>query len=180
MEKLPLFRAAQYDAVPWEELRIFCHVKARYVLPTLELIDWLKERIGNRKALEIGAGYGDLGYHLKIPMVDNWQQQLNPVVVAQYKAMQQPCIQYQQDVHCIDAIAGIELYKPEVVVGGWITHTQINEKKVIRMVDEYILIGSSTIHCMKPIMKYPHETIDAPFVRSRRKDNTIWVWKRLV
>ena len=180
MDKLHLYSCAHYDTVPWEELRLFCHNKARYLLPTVELVDWLKERIGNRKALEIGAGCGDLGYHLKIPMVDNWQQQLNPAVVAHYKAMQQPCIQYQQDVHCIDAIAGIEAYKPEVVVGGWVTHTQIEEEKIIRMVDEYILIGAEEIHCVKPLMKYPHETFEAPFVRSRRKDNKIWVWKRLV
>jgi len=76
--KLKLLPASHYDAIPFQELRMFCHYQARYLLPTVELIEFLK------------------------PYTKN------------------------------------------------------------------------ALH--KPIMKAKHQKIDAPFVRSRRQDNKIWIW----
>src|ERR1700730_3374933 len=51
-------------------LQAWCVLRARYQLVTRELVQWLSDRIAGRPALEIGAGMGDLGWHLGIPQTD--------------------------------------------------------------------------------------------------------------
>jgi hypothetical protein len=68
---LRLLPYAAYDRIHPEGLRLWCHKNARYGLPTIECIDWLRKFIGGRSAIEIGAGYGDLAYHLGIPATDS-------------------------------------------------------------------------------------------------------------
>jgi hypothetical protein len=48
---------------------------------TVELVAWLHDRIAGRKAIEIGAGMGDLGYHLGIPQTDSYAQIEDPAMV---------------------------------------------------------------------------------------------------
>jgi hypothetical protein len=190
--KIRLLSAKEWDKIPWDTLRAFLHFTARYGLPTQELIAWLKEKIGNRSALEIGAGAGDLGYHLGIPMTDDHQQQDNPLVADYYKKMSQPPIVYGKDVEKIDALAAVEKYEPEVVIGCWITHYidpdlppppgggniwGVREREIVQLAD-YILIGTPTVHRYKKIMDLPHKEINAPFARSRNPINKIWVWKK--
>ena len=61
-KKLKLHSSIYYESLPFEQLRLFCHYNARYGLPTLELIEWLKKELGDQRAIEIGAGSGDLGH----------------------------------------------------------------------------------------------------------------------
>ena len=89
--------ASFFDKFAPTDLRLFCHFYARYGLPTVELVDWLLDRIGGRSAIEIGAGCGDLGSQLGIPMTDNFCQSW-PDVQLLYKATGQPTIQYGADV----------------------------------------------------------------------------------
>jgi len=190
--KLRLLPAKDYDQFDSNELRLFCHHKARYGLPTEELVTFLRELIGRDKAIEIGAGSGDLGYHLRIPMTDSYCQD-EPDVRAYYKAIRQPTIEYGQDVEKIEALAAVEKYKPDVVVGCWVTQWidpclpppsgggsiyGIKEDELIKKVKKYILVGSEAIHGGKFIMSYPHTKYFVPGVRSRRSDNRIWVWER--
>jgi hypothetical protein len=192
--KIKLLSHAEYRAMDQEALRIWMHYQSRYLLPTQELISWLKDYIGGRSAIEIGAGTGDLGYHLDIPMTDNKCQQW-PDVAMYYRAMAQPVIKYGQDVETIDALDAVRQYKPEVVIGAWVTHWidpklppppgggsmyGIKEDALLSHVKEYVMIGSEAIHHIKPIRKLPHKTINAMgwvVSRSNRGDDKIWIWK---
>ena len=186
--KLKLLPASHYDAIPFQELRMFCHYQARYLLPTVELIEFLKPYTNN--ALEIGAGCGDLGYHLGLRMTDNYCQYF-PEVKEYYEALQQPIIKYGKDVELLDAALAIKHYNPDVVIGAWVTNWVdpllppspgggsvhgIKEDEILDRGITYIVIGAEEIHKHKPIMKAKHQKIDAPFVRSRRQDNKIWIW----
>lgn len=189
--KLQLKKIEFYNKLQWEDLRLFCHEYARYGLPTQELIDCIKNIIGNKKALEIGSGHGDLGYHLGIPMTDSKIQQ-DPQIAAYYAAMRQPNIKYPFDVEKLEAMEAIEKYNPEVVVASWVTEKHdgkkshgfmhgVREDKLLDLVEKYIFIGNVDIHSEKEILKRDHFTLDDSFIISRaanRKGNRIWIWKR--
>src|SRR5579862_6244328 len=91
--KIKLLTYREYLNFKWESFRYFCHQYARYGIPTVELIEFLKKEIGDRDAIEIGAGCGDLGYHLGIRMTDSKIQE-DTKIVSLYKEMRQPAIQY--------------------------------------------------------------------------------------
>lgn len=182
---------AEYRAMNQTALRLFCHTHARYVLPTTELIDYLKTIIGDRSAIEIGAGAGDLGCQLGIPMTDSYCQTW-PDVQLMYAATGQPTIKYGRDVEYLDALAAVEKYQPDVVLAAWVTHWidpnlppkpgsmyGVKEDLLLKNVKEYIVVGSTAIHSIKPIMALPHTTIDACDMvvsRSQRGDDKIWIW----
>jgi hypothetical protein len=187
--KLNLLSCLDYDKFNAEDLRLFCHFYGRYLLPTLELVEYVKDLIGNKVAIEIGAGCGDFGYHLGIKMTDSYVQ-TRPDVINYMLAINQPVTKYGNDVEQIDALDAIEKYKPNIVIGAWVTNWidpnlpptsgsiyGIKENEILKLVDTYIMIGSVAVHKDKPILKLSHETIDAPFVRSRRTDNKIWIWR---
>lgn len=193
-DKLPLLPSSFYDRVDRDVLRTFCHKAARYHLPTIETIDHLNHLLkpyDKADVLEIGAGAGDLGYHLGIRMTDNYCQ-VWPDVKTYYETLGQPIIQYGKDVERLDALEAVKKYKPKVVIGAWVTQWVdpnkppdrkgsmygIKEDQLIELVDMYILIGAEEIHNTKVILDKPHEKIDAPFVKSRRTDNKIWIWRR--
>lgn len=191
---ISLLQTADYDAMDWVQLRLWCHHNARYGLPTLELIDWLHSQIGNRKAIEIGAGSGDLCYHLDVPGFDNHQQEW-PEVKAIYDLARQPTIRYGGWVERMDALDAVRGYKPEIVIGSWITHWVdpalpvpngvgnmygVKEDELLRLVDTYIMIGNLAIHEHKPILKLPHEEYQLPFVKSRASRpelDRVFVWR---
>lgn len=192
--RLKLFPTTHYDQFSFDELRLFCHFHGRYLLPTLELVNHLKELIGNKRALEIGAGGGDLGRFLGIDMIDNYQQQDNETIVNYYKFMQQPVIKYGKDVIKMDALEAVRFLKPQIVLGGWMTefqsaadtqpyylkseHYGVKESEILEEIETYILIGAAAIHGRKKIMNKKHETFEFPFIKSRRRDNKIWIWQK--
>lgn len=186
---LPVDRWKKY---PYIEFRAFCHLKARYGIPTVELIEFLINKINGRDALEIGAGSGDLGCILNIRMVDNKQQE-RPEIIERYNSMQQPVIKYPKEVEKMDALVAVKKYKPQVVIGSWITTYSVKqmsygsspygvkEKEILDLVDTYILIGNKDTHGDKPIMKIPHEEINEPWILSRGRNpenNRIWIWNK--
>lgn len=191
---LKILPAAFYDKFPPEELRLFCHFFARYGLPTVELVEFLKTYIGDRSAIEIGAGCGDLGRALNIPMTDNYCQDW-PEVKAHYQICGQPIIQYGKDVERLDALDAVKKYKPDVVIGQWVTHWidpnlpfppgggniyGIKENLLLNSKCQYIMIGNRRVHGMKPIRSLPHDELQLPFIKSRAnypEDNVIYVWK---
>lgn len=182
-----------YNDLDPEALRVFCHYAARYLLPTRELVKEIKFLIGEKTALEIGAGAGDLGRALGIRMTDSFLQQ-TPEVAALYAASGQPVIRYGEDVERMAAARAIDTYKPQVVVAAWVTQYispdlppppgggnvwGVNEEALLENVDRYIFIGSVGIHQHKFIHKIPktYEKFSSS-IRSRRHDNVIWVWDR--
>lgn len=190
--KMKLLPAEMLKKYRWDDFRAFCHVHARYGIPTYELISYLTNIIDGRRTIEIGAGAGDLGCILNIPMTDSRQQE-RPDIIAAYKAMRQPLIKYPDNVQKYDALDAVYKYKPQVVIGSWITTYAprempygsnpfgIKEEKILKLVETFILIGNIDIHGDKPIMKQAHEEIYEEWMVSRAKDqskNRIWIWNR--
>ena len=182
--------AAFYATVPQNDLSIFCVRRGFYCLPTVELIEWLRERIGGRKAIEIGAGNGAIGRALGIPMTDSRQQE-RPEMAAYYASLGQATVSYPDDVEKLSAAAAVEKYKPEVVIAAWVTHRYYTHSHELGGnqwgVDEsrlrvatYIHVGHEGVHAQKPILKREHETHRLPFLYSRSMTlkNVVWVWTR--
>jgi hypothetical protein len=189
---MKLVAAADIDAIDPLALRHWCHSESRYGLPTVELIDWLRSYLHGRAAIEIGAGAGDLAFHLGIPATDSLIQN-KPEIKRYYEAMGQPIIKYPAWVEGIDGLAAIDKYKPEVVIASWVTQwvdpnnpnppegsifgvkeDVLLSKKVI-----YLFIGNLGVHRQKAILRQPHRELNLPFVRSRAIDpslNRIFIW----
>lgn len=165
-----------------------------YGLPTIELCDWLTAHIAGRSALEIGAGHGRLAEHLGIRAVDNFMQD-RPEVAALYRAQRQPRVQYGSNVEKIDALDAVIQYRPQVVIGSWITHRfdpaeawrggnqyGPDAKAILKLVEEYILIGHEDSHALNPLLELPHEMLFPDWLYSRVPDpasgrNFIAIWK---
>lgn len=190
--RVKLMPAEEWRKYKWDDFRLFCHEFSRYGIPTIEVINFLKEKINGRRTLEIGAGAGDLGYHLGIKMTDSKQQE-RPEVIAAYKAMRQPLIKYPKDVERREATDAVYKYKPEVVVASWITtyapHEMpygsnpygVREFDILRLCETFILIGNRDTHGDKPIMEIEHEEylLSGLVSRAHNQDNNrIWIWNR--
>jgi hypothetical protein len=190
---LALLSAADYDTIPHPNLRAWCHLHARYGLPTKELVEWLRKGIGDRKAIEIGAGAGDLAHHLGIPATDNRMQEW-PHIKEWYTLKLQPTIAYPDWVEALDAVDAVEKYQPQVVIASWVTEWVdpnlpcpasggnmfgVHEDQVLDTGVTYILVGNQEVHGSKQIMERPHYELTLPFLRSRAIDpslNRVYVW----
>jgi len=194
---LKILPAAFYVQLDPIELRVFCHIFARYGLPTIELVEFLKQYIGDKSAIEIGAGCGDLGKALGIPMTDNFCQDW-PEIKALYETAQQPVIQYGQDVIRMEALDAVKHYKPDIVIGQWVTSWVdpnlppppgggsmygIKEDLLLKECKSYIVIGNRNVHGHKPILKtHSHTEIQnrGGAIRSRANDqneNVVYIWE---
>jgi hypothetical protein len=114
---------------------------------------------------------------------------------AYYALMGQPTIKYGKAVERMDALDAVTHYRPEVVVGSWITEWidpalpppphggsmyGVKEDQIVAQCD-YILIGNIATHGKKSIMSLPHEEHALSFVRSRAvnaKLDRVWIWRR--
>lgn len=184
--------AREYKNYRWEDFRHFCHKHARYGIPTLELVDYIRDLINGREAIEIGAGAGDLGHHLGIKMTDSKQQE-NGIIKRAYEAMGQPTINYPDDVEKLEALEAVYKYKPKVIVASWITpyaaHEMpygsnpfgIKEDKILKLVETFIIVGNMDVHFDKPIRQFTHKTVHADWIVSRAKhpqNNCIFIWDK--
>ena len=191
-KRIKLLPVSIYEGLDRTELRIWCHYRARYLLPTVELVGWLNNKIDGRRAIEIGAGNGDLGYHLGIPAFDNGCQQYENVKAA-YLQMGQIPTNPPPDVMRIDAIQAIHDYQPEVAIGAWITDKFVEGSvegnvyapdgyQIIQNV-EYIRIGTEKNRGRSKILEFPHEIFKPPGMVSRTSasppDDVIHIWKKL-
>ena len=91
--------------VPQAHLKVWCVRQGVYQLPTCELIDWLKEAIGGRTAIEICAGRSCLGRSLGIPMSDSYLH-LHPDMHRMYEILKQTPTQPPDDVERLDGQRG--------------------------------------------------------------------------
>lgn len=184
--------AAFYAETTVAERAVLGQRRGIYGFLTDELIDWLRERIGGRKAIEIGAGHGALARALTIPATDSKMQD-DPMVAALYRATGQPTVKYGPNVEKLDAKAAIRKHRPEVVIASWVTHKYresrhhaggnmfgVNEEEVIARC-EYIFIGNQRVHAGKSIWDAPHEIITPDWLYSRAHNGTpefIAVWEK--
>lgn len=196
---IPVF-ADSLAKVPKPERMFFCLQQGIYSLPTVELIDFLEELIPDKeKAIEIGAGNGVYGRSLGIRSTDNFMQhpknraKFRNCIVA-YEKMNQPLVQYGDDVEELDAKEAVRTSKAETVIGAWVTHKYqtskphnggnmfgvdfrwiLNRAHVKRL----ILIGNEFTHANNPIMELEHRTYDLPFLFSRSAHeglDRVYVW----
>jgi len=186
--------ASFYQNIPQNHLVLWCHVHGVYCLPTEELIDWLRGHLEIDRTIEIGAGIGTIGRSLNIPITDSCYMRNNQEVIFYYKIMQQPITEYPSDIIEMDAIAAIQHYKPNVVIGSWITHKYneeeplregnmfgIDENFILKNVKKYIMIGNQKVHSKKPILDLPHKTFKFPWLFSRSVNsefNEIYMWEK--
>ena len=184
---------AAYEQFHPDGLRLWCHNHARYGLPTVELIGWLKEYIGRRHAIEIGSGTGDLAHHLGIKATDSKIQD-DPAAAMYYRAMGQPTIRYPAWVEKLDALAAISKYRPKVVIASWVTHWidptkppppgggsmfGVPENRLLKTGVVYVLIGNLVVHQHKPILQKKHREVALPFLRSRAHQpemDRVFIW----
>lgn len=179
-----------WEAVGNHARNTFMHKHGIYVLPTTELIDWLRQNIIG-SAIEIGAGNGSIGRALGIPVTDLKIQERDDIKL-QYIMMNQPVIKYPGDVEKIGAIQAIQKYKPDTVIGAFITPRYtvkyegkkysygIMEDRILGMTKRYINIGNRVTHKDKPIRKeFAHAEFYFPWIITRSIDqgsNRIWVF----
>lgn len=189
--RLKVLPAAFWAATTREERALFGHTYGLYSFPTVELVEHLKEIIGDRKAIEIGAGHGVLAEALDIPATDSYQQRL-PKYRAIYELAKQPLVPYGPNVKAYDAKQAVKKYRPDVVIGCWITEKYskqrpwaggneagIDEGALVDAVDTFVLVGNQKVHCDKLIWNRPHKIEYPPYVFSRAHNGTpdfVAVW----
>ena len=190
---LKVVPASVYENTTLEERGVFGVKHALYGFLTEELIARLKELIGGRDALEIGAGTGALARALGIRATDSWQQ-TRPDVKSYYELLRQPIIQYGVEVERLDAVSAIKKYRPKVVVASWVTHRYdprrhsaggnedgVNEEWVADHCDAYIFVGNEHVHRNKSLWSRPHHIEYPAWLYSRALNssrNFIAVWSR--
>jgi hypothetical protein len=193
-KRIKLLPASAYDSITRQDLQLWCYYRNRYLLPTVELVDWLKTKIGERQTIEIGADYSDLGHHLGIRSIGNHlishdTSHTTVLFPGQIPIRVISSSMYQQ----VDAMQAILEFKPEVVLGAWIPEKFSsdlyalnkyipNDYQIIQNA-EYIHIGSKKIHGRSKLLEFVHETIEIPGLISRTSssppDDIIHVWKKL-
>lgn len=193
--RIKLLPAGDYQQFPHLHLRVWCSLKGRYGLPTVELVQWLKEQIGGRSAIEIGAGNGDLGFHLGIPMTDSYQQVDDPMTVAYFNVYGMAPTRPPADVIKEDAENAVRKRKPKAVIACYVTekfkprpgdafahgnYKGVRYDYIIERSETFILIGNERVHGSNRALSLPHEKFYFPWLvnRSEYPDlNRIWVWK---
>lgn len=155
-----------------------------YGFVTHELVDFVRQLIGGRTALEIGAGHGLLARELGILATDNRQQE-RPAIRAYYKALGQAVVPYGEDVHRLDAHEALLLHKPQVVVASWVTHRYdparheaggnedgVSEERIVDSCEAYVFVGNEKVHAAKSLWARPHQIWRPSWLYSRAINGT--------
>lgn len=189
---LQVMPADFYAREKQNDIMIWCVRRGLYCLPTLELIDFLRQEIGTDTAIEIGAGHGAIGRALGMVITDSKQQERSDVVEL-YGQLGQAPVKYPADVEKLTALEAMEKYRPSVAVGAWVTHrydpkaharggnvSGVDEGKLLAKacLQRYIFIGHERMHAQKPILARSHVTHRPGYLYSRAFDplNVVWIW----
>ncbi len=177
--RLTVKPAHYYAATTARERAVLGHRTGSYVLPTVELIDRLREIIAGRTAIEIGAGNGVVAEALDIPATDNFQQQM-PKYKAIYEQAGQPLVPYGPNVVDMHASRAVRHYKPDVVIGCWVTHKYdpdqheaggneigVDMRDVLMNCKELVLVGNQHTQGQNPMWNRKHQIELPPYVYSR-------------
>lgn len=131
----------------------------------------LDDLIGDYKAIEIGAGTGSIGRLLDIKMTDSYLQQDNTAVRLYYEMAKQPVIKYPADVIKADALTAYRRFKPECMLGCYVTHLWregmqggnmfgVDFERLLPLLKHLILVGNLRPHGGNSIMALDHTEID--------------------
>jgi hypothetical protein len=176
---------------PHSTLQMWCVKRAVYQYPTEELIDFLRQQIAGRRAIEVCAGNGAIGRALGIPMTDSYMQ-LIPAIRAYYKALKQAVIAPPPDVQKFTANEAVKHFKPEVVIGAWVTELYqegksdgsefgVDEMEILKSVKTYIHVGNDKSHGYKQSMRESHQHNRFDWLVSRGQDqakNHLALWNK--
>jgi hypothetical protein len=112
--RMKLLPASVFATMTPVERLLWCKRRGRYGLPSIELVEFVKTLIGDKHAIEIGAGMGDLGRHLGIKMTDSaMQMTIDPKWRAYYDDLDEARIDPPPDVERMDAAYAMRRFKPE-------------------------------------------------------------------
>lgn len=189
--RMRVLPAAYWATTTLDERALFGHRNGLYLFPTTELVEYLRSLIHGRKAIEIGAGNGVLAEELGIKATDS-KQQVKPKYAAWYKSLNQPPVPYGPNIIEMDGESAVRRFKPEVVIGCWVTHKYdprrhgaggneagIREEYVIERCQSYVHIGNQDVHRGKAIWKREHTIIRPDWLYSRAHNGTpdeIAIW----
>lgn len=189
--------ASVLAAIPQLHLSIWGNKRGVYCFPSTELIEWLREQVAGRSAIEICSGTGVIGRALGITSTDSYIQ-TTPDMISYYALLNQQPIFPPQDVLRFEANEAVDYFKPAVVLGSYITQKYlpgdedavpkigsslygIDELALLPKVETYIAIGNRVSHGDKRIRKFPHKTHQFPWLFTRSikpEENEISVWSR--
>lgn len=178
-----------------DKLRQLMHEDGIYVLPNLELIQWLESFIDKDKTIEIGSGTGYICQFLGIKGTDNKMQSWKDISFW-YQLNGQPTIQYPDHVEKLGGVFAAKTYKPDTVIGCYVTHKYnpkqhslggnqygVDYNDLYKHCKRIILIGNHKVHDQNPFTKTNrHIKIENPsflYTRSQRDLNCIYVWDKL-
>lgn len=177
--RFQILPADYWAATTVEERALLGHRTGMYSFPTTELVAHLRELIGGRTAIEVGAGNGVLAQALNIPATDN-KQQLMPRYRTLYDAHGLALVPYGENIIEMDASHAVRYFRPAVVIGCWVTHRYdptahhlggneigLDEPDLLHHCEEYVMVGNEDVHKDKPVWSSPHEISYPPFVYSR-------------
>lgn len=189
--ELQVVEAKCYSKYTLDQINFFSHKHAFYTLPTVELIDWLSERIKGKRAIEICAGSGIIGKALGIPCSDNYMQKKFKEVVFHYNITKQPTVNYGSHVIEKDANMHVKEECPDVTIGSWVTQKFCPKKQCgnaygpieedfFRYCKTYIHLGNKLTHDWKDIVDTrDHESLYFDWYKTRSMvphENRIYIF----
>lgn len=179
--RIQVLPAAFWAATTPHERALFGANTGIYSYPTVELVERLREIIAGRSAIEIGSGHGVLAGALGIPGTDSFLQR-TPEVRALLQRNGLKAVPYGASVIDMHASRAVRHFKPQVVIGAWVTHKfiererarggseqGIDEPDVLHNCETYVLVGHEHTHLQARIFdRTPPPEVEYPsFVFSR-------------
>ena len=176
-------------------VKLWCHKRAVYQIVNPELVETIRDIIGERSAIEVGAGNATLGTALDIPVTDSFVQHKETKKL--YELLNQPITAPPLHVQEFGAVPAAKHFKPQVIIGCFLTqkYKQGDEKhtppigssiygadhfKLLENCQTLILTGHHMVHKDNRIFTLPHKTYSAPWLLSRTSlvdGNRIWVFE---
>lgn len=193
-EPVPAKIIPKYSLNSW---MLFLGYKGVFQLPTIELIDFINHLISGRSAIEICCGIGTIAKSLNIPATDRKLSEgtgnefHDYILKKEENEFNKYAYNFPDFVEKLTAYRAIEKYKPEVVIGCWVTEKArgrkigsgygVEEDKILDRVGTYIHCGNSAnpLHSKKYIRKFKHWTIEADWLldkASLRGPSQIKIW----
>ena len=182
--------------IPDRALKIYLFYRNIYGIVTTELVEYLKNEIGDKKAIEIGCGNGTLGRALGIPITDSKSQSFDEIK-KMYANFGQPTIGYPEDVEKLEAFEAIDKYKPDILIGSYITHYinpkqpekggydhAPNEVEMSKLVKKYYMLGNQHTHRHNRLLTNPKvktTNVQEPWIMTRSENtekNALFIWER--
>jgi hypothetical protein len=192
--RLRVMPAAFWADTTADERSAFGNRHGLYSFPTVELVAHLQHLIAGRSAIEIAAGHGVLAQALGIPGTDSRQQDKQPWRGILVGSGVTP-VPYGPDVIECHASRAVRRFKPQVVIGCFVTHRYerdrheaggneegVDERDVLANCETYILVGNENVHRNSVLWSRPHDIEYPPFVYSRAREGGrefIAVWRGL-